>query len=310
MAYIKNMTFPSQNLKKEEITMSNSQQNVNQLLQNAQEEGMLSQAAANALNVIDLGTQIQAGLGVNVDNVQASDVVLVTIMPDDSSSIRFSGNTQMVRDGHNLVLNSLLASKQKDNIFIHTRYLNGYVLYPYCLLKDAVQMDASNYDPREGTPLYDNSLLLLGTVLVKTQEFIENGVPVRTVTLIITDGADEHSKKAGASDVSKVVEDMLRTENHIIAAMGIDDAPKECPNCQYDLTNMFYTKCPKCFNPIKRTDFRKVFKEMGIREEWILTPKNTPTDIRKSFQVFSQSAVRVSQCAANFSKSAMQGFGA
>ncbi len=256
--------------------------NLNNLFQSAQEEGLLSTASFQALNVVDIGAQIQAGLGVSVDDVMASEVVLLTIMPDDSGSIAYSGNTQAVRDGHNAVLDALISSKQKDNILAHNRYLNGYVLYPYCAIEQAVRMDAGNYQPNEGTPLYDQTVVLLGTVLAKSQEFADNGVPVRTITLIITDGADEHSARANAKTVASIVKDMLMAENHIIAAMGIDNGS---------------------------TNFQDVFREMGIRDEWVITPKNSKNDIRKAFQVFSQSAVRASQGAASFSKTALGGFG-
>jgi len=59
------------------------------------------------------------------DDVAASEVVLVTMMPDDSGSIAAAGNARAVRDGHNLVLDALAASKQAGEIFVHTRYLNG-----------------------------------------------------------------------------------------------------------------------------------------------------------------------------------------
>lgn len=126
-------------------------------------------------------------------------------------------------------------------------------------------MDPHNYDPRLSTPLYDQSVVVLGTVLAKAQEFAACGVPARTVTLIITDGADCGSRRANADDVKNLVEDLLRSEEHVVAAMGIDDG---------------------------ETNFRAVFRAMGIPDEWILTPKNTGADIRKAFQVFSQSAMR------------------
>lgn len=244
--------------------------NLNHLFQNAQQEGLISQQSVQALNVIDIGAQIQAGLGIAVDDVSASEVVLVTVMPDDSSSIRFNKNSQAVRGGHNSVLDALAMSNQQDNILIHNRYLNGSVLYPYCPLSQAVRMDTSNFNPNQGTPLYDQTVVLLGTVLAKAQEFSDNGVPVRTVTLIITDGADCHSVRSTAADVATIVNDLLRAETHIVAAMGIDDG---------------------------YTDFRQVFKEMGIQDEWILTPGNSDKEIRQAFQVFSQSAVQVSQSA-------------
>jgi hypothetical protein len=254
--------------------------NINDLFQNAHDDGLLSTASLQALDVQDIGAQIQAGLGINVNDVMASEVVLVTIMPDDSASINYSSNAQAVRGGHNAILDALMTSKQQDNILIHNRYLNGFVLYPYCPLSQAVRMTPQNYDPNLGTPLYDQTVVLLGTVLAKSQEFADNGVPVRTVTLIITDGADAGSTQASAKTVATLVNDMLRAENHIIAAMGIDDG---------------------------YTNFRQVFKKMGIRDEWILTPSNSETEIRKAFQVFSQSAVRVSQSAGNLSN--LGGFG-
>jgi hypothetical protein len=58
-----------------------------------------------------------------------------------------------------------------------------------------------------------------------------------------------------------------------------------------------------------RTDFNQIFQDMGIDPKWILTPGNTPSEIRKNFAVFSQSAVRASQNATSFSQTAMAGFG-
>ncbi len=253
---------------------------VSELFEAAHEEGVLSPASLETLTAVDLGAQIQAGLGVAVDDVQASEVVLLTMMPDDSGSIRASGNEKAVRDGHNLVLDALASSKQRDGILAHTRYLNGHVLFPYRPIEQAIRMTSKNYDANQGTPLYDQSVVLLGSVIAKAQDFARNGVVTRSVTLIITDGADQHSTRCGARDVAALVRDMARSESHIVAAMGIADGT---------------------------TPFREVFREMGIEDHWILTPGNDPSDIRRAFQVFSQSAVRASQ-AASFSQAAIAGF--
>src|SRR5262249_32919733 len=122
-----------------------------------------------------------------------------------------------------------------------------------------------------GTPLFDQTCVVLGTVIAKAQELAQAGIAVRTVTLIITDGGDYGSQRCKPGDVAALVADMLAQENHIIAAMGIDDGT---------------------------TDFRKVFRSMGIPDRWVLTPGNSASEIRRAFQVFSQSAVRASQGAA------------
>lgn len=235
-----------------------------ELLKEAHEQGALSSTALSTLDVVDVGVQIQAGLGVHVDDVTASEVVLLTMMPDDSSSISTAGNTAAVRDGHNLVLEALTASKQSGEVLAHTRYLNGHVLFPYGALDHAVRMSPKNYDPRLGTPLYDQTAVLLGTVVAKAQELTSAGIAVRTVTLIISDGADYGSKRCRAADVRALVADLLAQENHVVAAMGISDGS---------------------------TDFHKVFGEMGIPARWILTPSGSASEIRRAFQVFSRSAV-------------------
>jgi hypothetical protein len=129
-------------------------------------------------------------------------------------------------------------------------------------------MTSANYNPSLGTPLFDQTVVLLGTVIAKAQELAQAGIAVRTVTLIITDGADYGSTRMKPGDVKAIVDDMLAHEHHIVAAMGISDGS---------------------------TDFRAVFKAMGIPDRWILTPGNSATEIRRAFAVFSQSAVRASQ---------------
>jgi len=255
----------------------------NDLIQSAQDEGLISPESGKILNIPDLGAQIQDALGVEVDDVQASEVILVTVMPDDSGSIAMADNEEAIQEGHNLVLDALLESKQTDEILFHTRYLNGYVLNPFCFLNTANKLTGQNYQADKGTPLYDNTIFLLASILTKTQDFMDNNsVPTRTITLIVTDGEDMHSVNHTADNVKTVITDMLKQENHIIAGMGVDNGA---------------------------TDFKEVFKEMGIQDRWILTPKNNASDIHKCFQVFSQSAIRASQGAANFSKTNLGGFG-
>jgi hypothetical protein len=264
--------------------MANSKPNPNavqRLFQAAADEGNLSQEVLTQLSIPDLGAQIQAGLGVSPDDVPASEVVLVTQMPDDSGSIQHGNNARLVCEGHNLVLDALLASKQRDSILAHTRYLNGSILFPYRPIAQAVRMDKNNYDPNLSTPLYDQTMVLLGTVLAKSQELAQAGVQARTVTLILTDGGDCVSTRFRAKDVKRLVRDMLKMETHVVCAMGLADGT---------------------------THFRDVFREMGIEDRWILTPGTTAAEVRKAFAIFSQSAVRASQSAQAFGQASLGGF--
>jgi uncharacterized protein YegL len=260
--------------------MSNSATN---LIQNAFNEGDLSAGSLSALNKItDLGNIIQQGLGIDPSLMPASEVVLVSVLGDDSGSIRFSGNEQAVRDGYNGMLDSLLGSKQQDNILVLTKFLNGKIHCSYIPLSDVEKLDKSNYQATGGTPLYDETVKILATVIAKTKEFENNGIEVRTITLLATDGADEGSRTSDASDVKKIVEEMLTKEKHIVAAMGFDNG-----HC----------------------NFQQVFTEMGIPDQWQLTAGSTANEIRKAFQVFSRSATSASKSAANFATASAGGFG-
>jgi hypothetical protein len=260
-----------------------SSPNISELFNKAKDEGTLSDASMAALNVIDIGDQILAAMGAPSLDAPSSEMVLVTMLVDDSGSIRFGGNAQLIRDGHNMILEALGKTQQRDNIMVHTRYLNGFVLYPYCPVAKAAKMNGKNFNPSLGTPLYDQSVTVLGTVLAKTQSFADNGIPARTVTLILTDGADVHSVRSNERSVAAIVRDMLKAENHIVAAMGVQDS--------------------------EHTDFRQVFRSMGIEDRWILTPGRSEQEIRQAFNLFSRSVVKASQAGASFGSISLGGFG-
>ena len=250
------------------------------LFASAHDEGDLSMASFQTLSVADLGAQIQAAMGVPALDVPSTRAVLLTLLLDDSGSIAFRGNEQAVREGHNEIVKALGASKQSDDILAQCSYLNKGVLYPYQFIAQVPTLDARNFKACGATPLYDRSIVTLGSVLAKSREFTSSGVPVNTVTLIVTDGHDEGSLHR-ARDVYPIVQDMLAQESHIVAGMGINDGD---------------------------TDFYEVFRSMGIPDNWILTPQSDPHDIRKAFQLFSRSAVSASHGQGTFSQTAASGF--
>jgi hypothetical protein len=252
------------------------------LFAGAHDDGDLSSASYDVLSVPDIGTQIQNALsmGVPAEAVTASRVVLYTALIDDSSSIAFKRNESAVREGHNGVIEALRSAKAVDEILAQTRYINGYTLHPYRFLADIPRLDKHNYRANGMTPLYDQTIVTLGSVIAKAREFERSGVPVSTVTLIVTDGDDQGSM-ATAHQVRPIAEDMLARENHIIAGMGISDG---------------------------KTDFRRVFVEMGIQPQWILTPMGDPKAIRNAFQLFSQSASAAVQGGQTLSFTSQTGF--
>lgn len=90
----------------------------------------------------------------------------------------------------------------------------------------------------------------------------------KTISVVVTDGCDQHSRAYNPADVKKIVDDLQQSEDNIVAAMGISDG---------------------------HTNFEAVFTAMGLRDRWILTPANSPSEIRRSFGMMSQSASAAAQ---------------
>lgn len=259
---------------------------LSQLFANAQADGNLSRQAAEAVQIQDVGAQIQAALGTPVDQVQAAEVVLVGLLIDDSASMQ--PNIHAVIEGHNRVLEALRgAGRAANNVLVHTVYLNGRVLYPFVPLEQAVAMDRTNYEANGGTPLYDQFHTFLLTLVAKAQSFMDSGVMARTVSMVITDGEDVHSTRQSPAGVARLVADMVRTENHIIMAAGL---------------------------PNGRTDFDLIFADMGIPDRWVWSPRADGRSgreqekfLRDLFRLFSQVSSQASQSAGQYSQAG--GFG-
>jgi hypothetical protein len=260
--------------------------NHEQYLESAAEEGILSPQSVNTLTLDpNVGARIQAALGAPVELAGSAEVVLVGMLVDDSGSIEYYGNTDAVRQGHNQTLEAMIKSKQADNIYLHTRLLNGEIVCPFTLLDQAPRLDSSTYDSAKfgGTPLYDQTVVFLGSMIAEAKRYRDEGVYARGISLIISDGADEHSKRYTYGDVAGIVLDMMDSEDHIVAALGIRHG---------------------------HVDFEDVFvNKMGIDRRWVFTASSDPSEIRRAFQMVSQTAVRVSQSAVNFSKTKTQGWG-
>lgn len=251
----------------------------------------------------DLGPTINAGLGdVTADTLGDTEATLVTLLVDDTASIDYAGLTQQVIDGHNLVIDSLADAKTAGGILISCRFITGNrIFYPFVPLAQATHMNDRNFLATGGsTPLFDAAAVTLGTVTAKMSELEDGGIAVRGVTYFVTDGFDNASqvhrgKAAGTGGWSSVkhapaslrdiVHGLLTTESHVIGAMGIGDG-----------------------RPQTEADFKGVFASMGVRDKWMLTPSNDPSDVRRGFGTISQSAVRASQAGGAFSKTALGGF--
>jgi hypothetical protein len=241
------------------------------ILGEAVDQGVISK---KALQIIDINDTVLAGInGMDVEEIQATDVTLVTMIIDDSGSIRFSGLTDSVREGQNQMIGAIEKSKQKDNILIAQWKLGSEpeLIQSYLPIDQSIRLDHSNYNPQSGTALYDTWMTVAAANVAYAQKLKASGRPVKSIIVIITDGRDEGSARFSASDCARINKDLLMSEQFIIAFVGVAD------------------------NTHNETLFRMVAEEMGFPDGSVLTADATPSEMRKVFNVVSQSAIRASQ---------------
>ena len=105
--------------------MNDDDDKVKKLLADAHDAGELSAQSLATLDVVDVGAQIQAGLGVSIDDVAASGVVLLTLIAMPRWPLLWLGQLQhyehfiplLVLPGPLLLL-ALWRYRDKDNYYV------------------------------------------------------------------------------------------------------------------------------------------------------------------------------------------------
>lgn len=218
----------------------------------------------------NLGPMVIAGAaGMDAEDIEATDVTLVTILVDASSSIASSGLEQGVRDGYNEMLDAFAGSKEHDAILVAAWTFSDrpQLLHSYVPVKDATRLDAKNYRGSGCTTLYDTWCTALLANLAYAQKLRDSGTPVRSLAVVITDGCDVGSKRR-VQECRRLTEDLLASEQFVLAFVGVGDE-------RY---------------------FTKIAASMGVPKGSIEVQTNaTATGLRRVFQMVSRSAIRASQ---------------
>ncbi len=218
----------------------------------------------------DLGAVVIAGAaGKAAEEITASDVMLVTLLVDASSSIGSRGLEDAVREGQNLLVDALGDARERDSILLALWVFNDRqdVVHAYVGLDDAVRLDRRNYAASGSTRLYDTWCDALLANVAYAEKLRESGTPCRSLVVVVTDGEDCGSRRR-VTDCANLSRSVLATEQFTLAFVGVGTD----------------------------VDFRKVAQEMGVPDGNIaVQAQATPAAIRKVFQMVSQSAIRASQ---------------
>lgn len=242
---------------------------LNALFASAASAGIISSATQTLLSG-HLGSVVIAGAaGKPLEDLEAADVTLITVLVDASSSIAHRGLEQAVRDGQTALLDAFAGSKEEDSILVAlwTFADSTKVVHAYVPVADATRLDKKNYRGQGSTVLYDVWCDALASNVAYAEQLRSGGTPVRSVVVVVTDGEDCGSRRT-AHECARISRDLLASEQFILALVGVGSEP----------------------------DFVQVGTAMGIPPGCIAVQRDaTPHALREVFQMVSRSAIRASR---------------
>ena len=239
------------------------------LFSSATTKGVISPQTSSLITG-NLGNLVLAGAaGKDLEDIAASDVTLVTVLIDSSSSIADRGLEKAVREGQNALLDAFAGAKDQDAVLLACWTFSGTmdVIHSYVPVPDATRLDTQNYRASGSTALYDAWCSALAANVAYAQRLRDGGTPTRSVVVVVTDGEDVGSKRTTA-ECARLSRDLLASELFTLALVGVGTD----------------------------VNFEHVAKSMGIPAGCILWERDaTPSGLRRAFQLVSRSAVRASQ---------------
>lgn len=249
--------------------MSQTSDDLGALLAGAQAAGVLG-TGGGAVIAGSLGAVVVAGAaGKDAEDITASEVTLVTLLVDASSSINGYGLEDAVREGQNQLVEALASCRERDAMLLALWTFNDdvRVVHSYVGVDEATKLDKATYAGVGGTRLYDVWCDALAANVAYAQRLRDSGTPCKSVVVVVTDGEDSCSSRR-VGECARLSRDLVASELFTLAFVGVGNG----------------------------AEFTKIAKAMGVPDgNVIVQSQATPSALRKVFRLVSQSAIRASR---------------
>ncbi len=238
------------------------------LFDGAVSSGLVSQDVMTTLSG-DLGSFVVAGAaGRALEDLDAAEVTLVTLMVDVSSSIFGNQLADAVCEAQNLLLDNLQTSPQADELMLALWLFDDQqrVVHAYVPVEDATRLDGNNYLGGGATSLYDTWIDGLMANVAYAQQLRDGGTPCRSLAVVITDGEDTTSRRS-AVDCARLSRDVLASERFTLGFVGVGAV----------------------------VDFRSVASAMGLPDDCVAVDIDpSPESLKRLLRQVSMAAIELS----------------
>lgn len=194
--------------------------NAEDMLSLAKQEGLNPDAVKIMQNHLDRIT-IAGGRGSDVNESIGDNVVLVTLVIDESSSM--SGVAEIVRKCYQDLVIALSELSGGNQIQLSTWVFssNRKLLNSFRPV-DKVPSTFNKYRPSGMTALYDTVLAALSSQVLYSQELWKASKQTRNIVIVISDGGNNASRKDSTGQATKeLAQTLLQQGDYILAYIGL-----------------------------------------------------------------------------------------
>lgn len=200
----------------------------------------------------------------NPDDVEVEDTINVQFVVDVSGSV--TNYVNELNSGLNEFIERMQKSHVADKVFVSVVIFNHKieVLTGYQPISQVQSFDFGKYIDGT-TALYGGTRVALENAL-NYREGLENaGVNCKTLVFVMTDGGDNEPRQGSASDVKKIIDNLLQEERNFAS-----------------FETMLFG-----INKSEEVEFKNAAAAMGIKN--VVTIDNTADEIKKMINFISSS---------------------
>lgn len=203
-------------------------------------------------------TNANVAPNLDVDKLENEHNTLISLGIDESGSM--SGYTDVMRDNIRKMKESLLGSKEQDEMLVSiTRFAGGIQSSGFQLVDDI----ENTYAPSGMTCLYDSILVMKQQLTQYMAQLKSNGVRCKGVVCIFSDGDDTASQSTIRQAADAVAE--MQKEEIIVAFVAFGD------------------------------DAKGIADQLGVSKDNVLEVSASESELRKCFDCISKSAISSSK---------------